>query len=413
MVTYIPTTGVYTRRGKMSIVKANCRRYRKSRKKLKSQMLDELSSMLHLNRKYLSFLLRKVGKPIYTPQGLKIIGDDQISYTSLRGRKKIYTRELLPYLITIWRLAGGISSVHLVAFIKANEDIIFSHPRLKNLPAKIRNRLKHISHATIDRMLRPLRDKLRPYHHKATPQSSSLKKKIPVQPYYDKPKDELGYLEVDLVHHCGESSKGDFAYTLVATEITTDWTELRTIKNKAQIWTVKALKEIIATVPFRVSALHSDNGSAFINNHLYRFTQKHKISFTRSRDYHKNDAPYVESKNYSRVRRYTGYRRYDTERELLILQELMRLVSLKHNLFIPTMKLQSKYRLGAKVHKRYDIAIPYQRLMSSQRLSEDTKHHLIQLRNSTDYFKLINKIGHLEETLDHANQSKYHQRGSS
>ena len=49
----------------------------------------------------------------------------------------------------------------------------------------------------------------------------------------------FGYVELDLVHHGGESAKGDFAYTLTFTEITTDWTELRALKNRAEVWTHK------------------------------------------------------------------------------------------------------------------------------------------------------------------------------
>ena len=103
----------------------------------------------------------------------------------------------------------------------------------------------------------------------------------------------------------------------------------------------------------------------------------------------------------------TDYRRYDTKRELKILQELNRLVLLKHNLFIPTMKLTVKYRTGRKVHKRYTIDTPFNRVINSKQVSDERKRRVIELSNSTDLLKLIARIKKLEATLDRAYRSKY------
>ncbi|MGC8972448.1 MAG: integrase catalytic domain-containing protein, partial [bacterium] len=100
--------------------------------------------------------------------------------------------------------------------------------------------------------------------YKRNPFSSNLKRSIEVETWFDKPK-ILGYIEIDLVHHSGASGKGDFLYTLTATEINTGWTELRVLKNKAMIWTKEALKNIIESMPMKVEKIHSDNGSEFIN----------------------------------------------------------------------------------------------------------------------------------------------------
>lgn len=416
MVSTIPQK-VYTRRSKMSIVYENAPRYRRSSKRVKSEVLDELSSILHYNRKYLSFLLRNAGREVYTAQGVRVVADPKASLVSRRGRKKVYTEDLLPYLIVIWELARCISSVHLAAFIEENKEIIFTRPELfeeslgRDIPLDMKEKLLMISHATIDRLLKPIREKRKiEGRYKPNPHSSSIKKAIPVEPHYEKPKNLLGYLECDLVHHCGENSGGSFAYTLTATEITTGWTELRALRNKAQIWTVNALKEIIGSVPFKVTQLHSDNGSEFINAHLEGYASEKKIPFTRSRAFHKNDAPYAESKNWSMVRVYTGYRRYDTEGELAILQPMAELISLKHNLFMPTMKLIEKYREGGKVRKRYSVETPYRRLMKSSHLTEAEKQRLAQLRASTDFFGLIQRIAELQDKLDRAYHKKYHSK---
>jgi hypothetical protein len=135
-----------------------------------------------------------------------------------------------------------------------------------------------------------------------------------------------------------------------------------------------------------------------------------QIPFTRSRPFQKNDAPYAESKNWSLVRTYTGYRRYDTEEELSFLQPLTQLISLKHNLFIPTMKLVEKHREGRKVQKRYTIETPYHRLITSATLTQKEKRRIIRLRGSTDFFELIKRIEELKSELDRAYHKKYHSK---
>jgi hypothetical protein len=77
-------------------------------------------------------------------------------------------------------------------------------------------------------------------------------------------------------------------------------------------------------LPFELLGLDSDNGAEFINDHLYKYCLSNKITFTRSRKYRKNDRGGVEQKNYSVVRKYVGYFRYDREEELQILKELYR-----------------------------------------------------------------------------------------
>jgi len=414
MVSVIPRR-VYPRRTRMSIICENASRYRRSAKKVKSQLLDELSGILHYQRKYLSFLLRNAGREIYTPQGLRLIADPGASLTSQRGRKKVYTEELLPYLAVIWELAGCVSAVHLAAFIEENQDWLFSQPALfgstvgQNIPPDMREKLLAISPATIDRLLPPVRKQRKIQgRYRPNPYNSSLKKAIPVEPHYEKPRDLFGYLECDLVHHCGQYSGGHFIYTLTATEITTGWTELRALRNKAHIWTVEALKEVMQSVPFPVAHLHSDNGAEFINAHLEEYTREKEIPFTRSRALHKNDAPYAESKNWSMVRVYTGYQRYDTEEELSFLQPLTQLISLKHNLFIPTMKRVETRREGEKGKKKYSVETPYRRLMKSKSLTDEEKQRLAALRASTDFSALVRRIAQLQNQLDRAYHKKYH-----
>jgi hypothetical protein len=211
--------GIYRMAERMSIISDNSARYRRSRKKVRGQILDELTHVLGMNRKYLAYLLRNAGREVYTRHGVRVVADPKVSYLSRRGRKKVYTEDILPYLVVLWALAGYVSSIHLVALIRLNEDKIFAHPKLKTAPKQIRRQLLKISHATVDRMLKETREKLTlKRRYKPNPHASWIKKSVPVQAYYEKPTDCFGYVEMDLVHHCGETTQGEHAFTLDATE---------------------------------------------------------------------------------------------------------------------------------------------------------------------------------------------------
>jgi hypothetical protein len=203
----------------------------------------------------------------------------------------------------------------------------------------------------------------------------------------------------------GESLKGEFIYTLTATDIQTGWTELEPLKNKAMVWTRAALEEIIKRFPVSIKRIHSDNGSEFLNAHVQRLCRQMGIDSSRSRPYRKNDAPYVESKNWSMVRAYT-WRRYDTDEELEILRRLLRLVSLRNNLFIPQMKIVQRQRVGGRIRKKYEMDTPLSRVLRLQEVNQKTKAALLKLRDSIDIVKLSEQIEYLPEELSAAYEKK-------
>lgn len=416
--------GVYTMQAKRSIIKTNALQYHKASRPLKTQILDELVKTTHLHRKYLNLLLARTGKVYYTPQGSKLIGDPTVTYTHKRGRKRIYTDDLVPYLKILWELSWYRAAPYLVYFIRHNPALLDEKPpefntlskamrrrvlRLISATPGIKEKLRTASAATVERLLKKTKDRLRSKHRYHThPHASVLKKQILVESYLDKPKRQFGYVETDTVHHCGQSTHGNYCCTLTAIEITTDWTENRALRNRSQFWVHKALKNIRQRVPFKIVTLHSDNGVEFINDFVYTFTQIHDIRFTRSRAYQKNDAPYVESRNWTLVRSYTGYRRYDTDAEFVVLEKLIPLISLKHNYFMPTMKLISKTRVGGKVYKTYDFHTPYERMLSRPELSQKQKRALQEIKNSLSYWKIFDELVQLQLNLDKAWHQKYH-----
>lgn len=411
--------------GKRSIVKATAEKYRKASRKEKIDLLNDLVKTTHLHRKYLTTLLNNTGKIYYTSQGIKLIGDPSVTYTHKRGRKKKYTPEILPWLKALWVLSGYRSSIHLTAFIVKNQSwilkglpkqIIDDFPKemradlqpLQYVPAPIQELLRTISSATIERLLKPVKDQYKLKHkYKPHPHASVIKKNIPVETHFDKPRGKLGYTEIDTVHHCGMTTKGSYCCTLSEVEINSHWNELQALRNKAHQWTHKALVDNDKTVPFVIHTRHVDNGSEFINEPVFAYTQKQGIRYTRSREYRKNDNPYVESRHWTLVRSYVGYRRYDTDVEYQILAELMPLISLKNNYFMPTMKTIKKERVGGKVRRQYELDTPYNRVLQSPELAEEKKQELSERKASLSYLELLNKIIKLQMKLDEAYRKKY------
>ncbi len=204
-----------------------------------------------------------------------------------------------------------------------------------------------------------------------------MKKNIPIRTFSEWDNAKPGFFEVDLVSHDGGLSKGDFIQSLNFTDIATCWDEMIAVKNKAQRWVFAGIKEIKERLPFTILGFDSDNGSEFINHHLIVYCEEQQITFTRSRPYRKNDSCYIEQKNWSVIRRTVGYGRYDTDRELCLLNKLYGYLRLYVNFFQPVRKLVQKERIGSRVIKRYDVAqTPYRRALASPLVSEEIKMQL-------------------------------------
>lgn len=176
--------------------------------------------------------------------------------------------------------------------------------------------------------------------------------------------------------------------------------------TKPQAWVFGALKEMRQHLPFPLLGIDSDNGSEFINKHLVAYCQQQQLSFTRSRPYRKNDNCFVDQKNYSLVRRAVGYQRYDTELQLQLLNELYATLRLYTNFFQPSMKLQSKERVGSKVSKHYDRAqTPYQRVLTAATVSKAAKERLRAKYATLNPAALKRTLMRLQDRLRHSTPS--------
>jgi len=230
--------------------------------------------------------------------------------------------------------------------------------------------LRSMSASTIDRRLRPWRRLGGRRPLSTTKPGSLLKSSIPIRTFADWTEERPGFLEMDLVAHCGDSAEGFYLTTLCAVDVATGWSECVGVWGKGQHRVGGAIHRMRQLLPFALLGLDSDNGGEFINQYLYDYCRREGITFTRSRSYKKNDSCHVEQKNWSVVRRLVGYDRYRSHGALESLNLAYAVLRHYVNFFQPTMKLVKKTRNGAKVHKIYDTAkTPYQRLLESGTLT--------------------------------------------
>jgi len=268
------------------------------------------------------------------------------------------------------------------------------------MTAEIEDQLCRMSPSTIDRLLRPYRrlGGRRPFT--TTKPGSLLKKSIPIRTFADWEENRPGFLEADLVPHCGESSEGFYLTTLCMVDVASGWSECIGVWGKGQDRVGGAVHRVRKRLPFPLLGLDSDNGSEFINQHLYNYCRREGITFTRSRSYKKNDSCHVEQKNWSVVRRLVGYDRYNSHAALEALNRLYDVLRLYINFFQPVMKLLSKTRRGARVHKVYDTAkTPYQRLLEAGVLTEARQQELAATYHGLNPVLLLKQINENLEYL--------------
>jgi len=262
--------------------------------------------------------------------------------------------------------------------------------------------LMAMSPATIDRRLQGAKVLARFAARSHTKPGSLLKSQIPIRTWSEWDDATPGFVEIDLVGHEGGNSFGEFCFTLTMTDIATGWTVNRSVANKAAIHVVAAIEAASSLFPFPILGIDSDNGSEFINAHLYDYCLDHEITFTRSRPGNKNDGAHVEQKNWTHVRTLVGYLRFDTPAELAVLNRIWDLDHRFTNLLCTQQKLISRVRVGAKIIKRHDPAqSPYQRAIAAGVLTAAQKRVLTRTRNQLQPGQLQRKIDQLAVQLEH------------
>lgn len=338
-------------------------------KKKKTELLDEYTRNTGHNRKYV----------------ISRLNDEAVwsgSNRPHRTMRRLYGPEIDAPLRTLWQIFDFPCGQRLKPCIEEELERLRQFGEIR-VSAEVSEKLKRISSATIDRRLKVPRSAEHRRRFSTTRPGSLLKAKIPIRLTEWNTK-EIGFLEADLVAHCGSSAFGEFANTVSLTEIATGWWEGEAIMGKGQKGTFEALKAMRQRTPFNWRGLDADNGSEFINYPLWNYCNDEKLEFTRSRANKKNDNAYVEQKNWTHVRKIFGYFRYDTARELSVINDLYRNeIRLYKNFFQPVMKLAKKVRLGSKRKRKYEPAkTPFRRLVQSNQIGRKRKDQLRALHQT-------------------------------
>lgn len=333
------------------VTKAQVRRYRGGTKAEKGEVLDALTVATGWSRDHARKVLRAA-----------LSGQEPVPRRR-REPRYIYPPGSIEALAKCWAVLGGPAGKLLAPALPELIPSLQRHDEL-DLDPDTAAVLMTISAATIDRRLAPYKVGLIAGKGRSmTRPGSLLKSTIPLKTWHEWDDTTPGFLEIDLVSHDGGDNNGHFAYTLDATDVATGWTEAITVRSKGERVVSAGLDQLRLAFPFALLGIHSDNGSEFINHHLLKWCNDRQLTFTRGRPNHKNDQAFVEQKNWTVVRHAAGYYRYDTPRELDLLNTMWPLVARLHNLFTPQQKLKTKTRRGAKVTKTYDRgATPLTRL---------------------------------------------------
>ncbi|BCL79205.1 transposase [Ktedonobacteria bacterium brp13] len=358
-------------------------RYREASSALKEVILDEFVAATGYARKY---AIRLLNHPAEQKR------------TITRPRAAHYGPEVQQALYLAWTVANHICAKRLVPFLPTLVASLEQHGHL-HLSERGRAELLAMSPATADRILQPYRRQGK--HGIATTRSGTLlKKQIPIRTFQDWSETRPGFMEADLVAHCGTQTDGSYLSTLTLTDIATGWTEMLPLLNRNQEDVMAALKRVRQLLPFPLLGLDTDNGGEFINMELLAYCEQEQITFTRGRPKRSNDQCYIEQKNGHIVRQIVGYDRFAGEFSYRQLTELYRALRVYINCFQPSMKLQEKQRDGEKVHKKYDRAqTPMQRLLATKSLSKKKGEELTRITQALDPLRLLQQLEQLQKAL--------------
>jgi len=355
-------------------------------KSAKQALLDEMEAVTRLHRKSLIRLIKGelARKPRRTERGKTYGADVQVA-AEIIARSLDYpgAERLQPNLVWMGK--------HLAA-----------HGELE-LPVALQSQLATISVSTLKRLLPPSRRAAERIAHR-TPQpkaSYAQRQAIPIRRI---PWEESvpGHLEIDLVHHGGPTSSGQYVHTLQATDVATGWSECVAILGRSYLVMQDGFQRLEHRLPFPILEIHPDNGSEFLNDHLVRFwrTRACPLQLSRSRPYVKNDNRFVEENNFSQVRAYLGYTRLDTVAHTKLSNQLFDQLWLYHNFFQPVMHLKEKRFADGRCKRIYDPAVPpLDRLLRTKILAPQEQAKLLNLRQTTNPLHLRTQIHNLIDNI--------------
>jgi hypothetical protein len=350
-------------------------RYLHASKADRSKILDEFVALTHCHRKHAIRLITK---------------DQSVIPEASPLARRIYSQAVREALVVLWEAADRICGKRLKAVLP---DLIAAMERHGHLAVEpsIRQHLLTISPATIDRLLRPIRETAG--QRRKRKRTTKPSREIPVRTFADWYDPGPGFLEVDFVSHGGDSMQGTFLWSLVATDVCSGWTEAVPLLAREQSLVVEGLAVMRRQFPVPIRGIDTDNDGAFINETLQSYCQQEHLDFTRSRAYQKNDQAWIEQKNGAVIRRFVGDRRLSGLVAGQCLSHIYQMIRLYVNYFQPSFKLKSKTRDGSKVHKQYHKpATPCDRLLAHASVPSAVKESLECEFAALDPLELLHQI---------------------
>ena len=388
---------------RVEVTKKYALAYGRASRKDKGRILDQVVEVTGWNRDHARQQLRR---RLAQPKGRASATVAVIDRRRTKPRK--YSYDALRVLQRVWATAGGICGKYLAVSMTDWLDQMEAEGSLTagqdHYSVQVRAELVAMSPATIDRYLATARAK-DPLRGKSTTRPGTLlRNSITIRKAGDEVEAEPGFFEVDTVAHCGPTLVGEFARSVNYTDMMTGWVFTRAIRNNARVHILSAFDAFVEGVPFAVTGIDCDNGSEFINHDLIGWATDRQVFFTRSRPYKKNDQATIESKNNHLVRRYGFYYRYDTPRELELLNQLWPLVNDRLNYLTPTKKPTgySTDRVGRRKRVYDTPATPYQRLLAAGVLNPAQEAELAARKAALKPAAIAAQINAIQQELTRA-----------
>ena len=321
------------------------------------------------------------------------------------GQEAIQRRRLPQYrppvqqaLFLAWKATHYVCAKRLLPSLPSLVALLEGQGRLQ-LTKEEHCQLLAMSVSTAERFLRTQR-KPRLHGLSTTTPGPLCKAQIPVRTFSQWEEDRPGFVEMDLVAHCGEHLGGSFLYTMTLTDIATGWTECIPLLYKSADAVLAALELARMLFPFPLLGIDTDSGVEFLNEELIAYCEQEHLTFTRGRPAVKNDQCHVEQKNGAVVREAVGHAQLVGVQAYHQLREVYRALRLVVNCFQPSLKLKAKVQEGEQVRRVYDVAqTPLQRLLASGVVSETRQRELSERVYQVDPLALSEQLDALRYTL--------------
>jgi hypothetical protein len=364
------------------------KQYAKADRVEKGKLLDEMEQVTGLHRKYL----------------IQLLQGDLKRKLRRRQRSRTYGPQVDDALRVIYESFDYICAERLTPNLVWMTEHLARHGEL-TASDELLEKLEEVSISTVGRILQRIRQDEPRLPRRKAPKRSKLTQNIPAKriPWNIA---TPGHFEVDLVHHCGTAASGEYMCTLQMVDVATGWSERVAVLGRSFLVMRHAFRVILRRLPFPILEVHPDNGSEFLNNHMFRLwgDTVQGVTLSRSRPYQKNDNRNVEQKNSTLVRAYLGYDRLDSVAHTLATNQLFKLMWVYYNLFQPVMHLVEKQVIRengqpVRIKRRHDQArTPFDRLCATKMILSEHREQLESLRNQTNPRLLRQQI---YDAIDH------------